>query len=163
MLWPKEISMKVSAGIALFCLPIFVPVARAQAPDNDVDAVAAALPAIMSKVPLGLTAVVYNDKTADLSKRLAVKIGKTIEPEANKLDCRKNSATGSDVCSLKNVASLVNLGGVIVGGETATAFFNIEIPSGSETVPIEHYLYAVDLKRSGAVWTVVRVRSVMMS
>jgi hypothetical protein len=155
--------MKMSAGIALSCLNIFAPVARAQAPDNDVDAVAAALPAIMSKVPPGLTAVVYNGRTANLSKRLAVKLGKILEPESNMLDCRKRSATGSDVCSLKNVASLVNLGGVIVGDETATAYFTIEIPSGLVTDPIESYLYAVDLKHSGGLWTVVRVRSVMMS
>ena len=155
--------MKVSTGIALLSLHIFVPVARAQGPDNDIDAVAAALPAIMSKVPLGPTAVVYNNRTADLSKRLAVKTGKTFEPESNKLDCRKDSATSSDVCSLKNVASLVNLGGVILGDETATVYFNIEIPSGSVTVPIEHYLYAVDLKHSGAIWTVIRVRSVAIS
>ena len=155
--------MKVSTGIALFCLYVFVPVARAQGPDNDIDAVAAALPAIMSKVPPGPTAVVYNDRTAGLSKRLAVKSGKTFEHESNKLDCHKDSASGTDVCSLKNVASLINIGGVILGDETATVFFTIEIPSGLVTDPIESYLYAVDLKHSGGLWTVIRVRSVMMS
>jgi hypothetical protein len=155
--------MKVLIAVALLCSYICVPAASAQQPDDDINAVAAALPAIMRKVPAGVTAIVYNDRTATLSQQVGLKTGVTFEPESIRLDCRSSSTTGRNVCRLKNTASLVNLGGVRVVGDEAQVFFTIEISSGSETVPIEHYTYAVHLKRSGTTWTVVRVNSAAMS
>jgi hypothetical protein len=135
----------------------------AQTPDDDVNAVAAALPAIMTKVPAGPTALVYNDWSAALSKRLAAKIGKSIEHESSKLACREDTNTHNKHCSLSGVSSLINLGSVRISGENARVIFSIERPSGSSNEPIEHEAFAVDLRRSGSRWTVVQVRSIAIS
>lgn len=155
--------MKFSTmAIAFLSLQLSAAGALAQAPDDDLNAIAAALPLIMTKVPPGTTALVYNDRSVDLAKRLGAKIGRTIEHESSKLVCHHDSRMGN-VCALSRVSSLVNLVGVRVTDQAATVTFNIETPSGSTRVPIEHELFAVKLKRSGNVWEVVQIKRIAIS
>lgn len=143
--------------LGLAASPLF-----AQEANDDVAATAAALPAIMAKLPTGPTALVYNDQTVDLSRRLATRIGQKIEHESSKLVCRDDLRYHRKRCSLTDVASLVNLSGVTVRGDSATVYFALESRSNSAWQPVETDVYAVDLARSNGVWTVVNIKLVIL-
>ena len=149
--------------IALLCLCFGAFPLSAQVKDDDVSAFVASLPAIMAKIPHGPTALVHNAWNGNLSQRIAEQTGKKIDLESSWLRCREGADVRRNTCSLKDVASLVNLGSVSIAGDVATVIFDIELPTGSTEGPIEHSLFRVDLKRAGAAWVVVGVRQFGMS
>lgn len=145
-----------------FALALGAQPLLAQATDDDVEAAAAALPAVMAKVPAGPSALVYNDQTADLSKKLGAKLGKSIAHEQSMLECQ-DQGTRRAKCSLKGGITLVNLGHVRAVGDQAKAFFLIEASSNSFRQPVESQLFVVDLVRSAGKWIVKGVRLAQIS
>jgi hypothetical protein len=129
----------------------------AQVADDEVNALSAAVTGILTKVPPGKAAIVYNDRSAELSKKLEVKIGKKIEHETSHLDCQYDATNKRQKCALKGVSSLVNVGSISVSGDSAEAYLFIERPSGSSFQPIETNGYVVKLARVQGVWTVVSI------
>jgi hypothetical protein len=127
----------------------------AQLPDDEVDALAAAVAGILTKVPPGKTAIVHNDRSAELSKKLGVKIGKKIEHETSLLECQDEATVQRKKCALKGVSSLVNIGSISVTGDAAKAYLYIEQPS-SQSIETEGYI--VKLARVQGVWTVVSIK-----
>jgi hypothetical protein len=145
----------LAASVVLF--GVITPPLVAQASDDEAAAMAAAVSAIMTKVPPGKTVIVYNDRTAELSKRLGEKIGKKIGHENTMLDCQDDIKLHRKRCALKNASSLVNIGSITVSGDAAVAYLFIESPSGSEWQPIETDGYVVKLARVKGAWSVVSI------
>jgi len=151
----------LAAIIVLACLESRGSPVLAQVQDEDVSAFAVSIPAIMTKVPVGPTALIYSERNAGLAQKLAVRTGKKIDPESNRLVCHESSVSHVNVCSIKDAASLVALGSVHFSAETASVTFDIIFPDRFGA--LEHSLYRINLKRVGGLWVVVDVTQFGMS
>lgn len=149
----------IPVTLALAVTPHFAP---AQDRADAVSAVVAAIPAIILKAPRGTAVLVYNVRSADLAQRVSASLGRPIVAENDMLVCEQGPQP-SAACGIRDGASLINLVEARVTGESARVAFNLETPSGSKSVPIEHQFFFVDLRRKGGGWTVFCVRLVAIS
>jgi hypothetical protein len=150
--------MKYSRMLASgFALTVAAHSLLAQVADDELEATVAALPVATTKLPPGPSAIVYNDQSLILSRKLGARLGTKIDHEVSKLVCPDDSAPGPR-CSLKDGISLVNLSGTKVEGDRAKAYFTIEIPSNSPWHGVESSIYVVDLVRGAGTWTVKGIR-----
>lgn len=134
----------------------------AQGGDSEVAAAAAALPAILTKIPAGPTALVY-ERNGEFASSLSTKTGTPIEPIFSRLVCSQDPIQRPDSCSLKNANSLVIIGSVRVTGGTANAFFTIATPTNSLRQPIGYEVFIVSLERAGNAWICKDIRSAAIS
>ncbi len=153
----KNTSILASLVVASL-LPMTV---HAQSADDEVAAAIAALPVVTAKTQ-GPVEVVFSDGTVRLSTLLSEKLGKKLEHESTRLNCRRDS-TGECVYSLKNASvTLINIADVYINGDKATVMFDIETAGDSKRVPVENEIFKVDLARVANVWVVKRARTTMI-